>query len=60
MADFVVRAWHRGADVDARNNDGFTAMDRAPAGEAGSKEEQLRELLRASGAIESLGWFTLR
>ena len=52
--------WGRGADVNARNNDGFTAMDRAPAGEAGSKEEKLRELLRANGATESLGWFALR
>lgn len=46
--------------MNARNNDGFTAMDRAPAGEAGSKEEKLRQLLRANGATESLGWFALR
>ena len=50
----------RGADVNARNNDGFTAMDRAPAGAAGSNEEKLRELLRSYGAIESLGWWSLR
>ena len=35
-------------------------MDRAPAGEPDSKEEKLRDVLRSNGAIESLGWFTLR
>ena len=50
----------RGADVNARNNDGFTAMDRAPGGAPGSKEEKLRTILREYGAVESLGWWSLR
>ena len=50
----------RGADVNSRNNEGFTAMDRAPAGAPDSKEEQVRQLLRGNGAIESLGWWSLR
>lgn len=50
----------RGADVNARNNDGFTAMDRAPAGAPGSSEDKLRLLLRDKGAVESLGWWSLR
>jgi hypothetical protein len=27
---------------------------------AGSKEEKLRELLKSYGAVESLGWWSLR
>jgi len=50
----------RGADVNARNNDGFTAMDRAPAGAPGSSEDELRQLLSDKGAVESLGWWSLR
>ena len=40
----------RNADVNARNNEGFTALDRAPAGTPGSKERQLRELLLSNGS----------
>jgi len=39
-----------GADVNARNNDGYTPLDRAA-------KKDMKDLLQSKGGVASLGWW---
>ena len=42
----------KGADVNARNNDGYTPYDRA-------HDEDMKKLLKEAGGRQTLGWWDL-